>query len=108
MRRSAGAGIVRREVSDMEFVESCIYALVNEGAYVLADKIAQRASDVDLAYVNGYGFPSSRGGLMFYADTVGLGAVLDRIRFWERTTGERRKPSGLFVALAERGRRFNS
>ncbi|MCR0984993.1 3-hydroxyacyl-CoA dehydrogenase family protein [Roseomonas pecuniae] len=73
------AGIVRRPMRDTEIVDRCVLALVNEGAYILEDGIAQRASDIDLVYVNGYGFPAFRGGPMFHADTLGLPAVSDRI-----------------------------
>ena len=74
------AGIVRRAIGDDEIVERTMYALVNEGAKVLDEGIAQRASDIDLIYANGYGFPKSRGGPMHWADTVGLPKVLARIQ----------------------------
>ncbi|WP_247658088.1 3-hydroxyacyl-CoA dehydrogenase NAD-binding domain-containing protein [Aquabacter sp. L1I39] len=101
------AGITRRAVSDEEIVERAIYALVNEAAYILEDGIAQRASDIDVVYVNGYGFPPARGGPMFYADTVGPARVLERIDAWEKTQGAHWRPSPLFRRVAEGGGRFN-
>ena len=73
-------GIQPRIIAEDEIVERCIYALVNEGARILEEGIAQRASDIDLVYLTGYGFPAARGGPMFHADTVGLSEVLRRIR----------------------------
>ena len=86
---AADAGIPQRAISDDEIVERSIYALVNEGARVLADGIAMRASDIDVIYVNGYGFPGWRGGPMFYADRVGLPKVLDRVDAFHRDHGDR-------------------
>jgi 3-hydroxyacyl-CoA dehydrogenase len=80
VRYSEELGIKRRKVSDEEIVERLVYGLVNEGARVLEEHIAQRASDIDLVYLNGYGFPAWRGGPMFYADTVGLVNVVATIR----------------------------
>jgi len=68
-----------RAISDEEIVERCIYALINEGAKVLEEGIALRASDIDVIYLTGYGFPAYRGGPMFYADTVGLKKIHDRV-----------------------------
>ena len=68
-----------RKIPDEEILDRCIYALVNEGARVLEEGIALRASDIDVVYLTGYGFPAYRGGPMFYADTVGLRTVRDRI-----------------------------
>ena len=69
-----------RTISDEEIVERCIYALINEGAKVLEEGIALRAVDIDVIYLTGYGFPAYRGGPMFYADTVGLPKIYDRVR----------------------------
>jgi 3-hydroxyacyl-CoA dehydrogenase len=87
---SAEANISRREIDDEEIVQRCMYPLVNEGARILDEGIALRASDIDLVYVNGYGFPAWRGGPMFWAEEVGLDEVLAAIRgfaavhdFWE-------------------------
>jgi 3-hydroxyacyl-CoA dehydrogenase len=68
-----------RTISDQEIVERCIYALINEGAKVLEEGIALRAVDIDVIYLTGYGFPAYRGGPMFYADTVGLKQICDRV-----------------------------
>jgi 3-hydroxyacyl-CoA dehydrogenase len=73
---SRAAGITRRDVSDAEIVQRCVFALVNEGAKILDEGIALRASDIDVVYLTGYGFPLARGGPMFYADTVGLHTVM--------------------------------
>ncbi len=70
------AGIPQREISAAEIVDRCLYALVNEGARILEEGYALRASDIDIIYLNGYGFPAYRGGPMWYADTVGLKKVL--------------------------------
>jgi len=73
-------GITPRKVSSEEIVQRCIYALVNEGARIVEDGIAQRSSDIDVVYLNGYGFPPWRGGPMFYADQVGLSEVARSLR----------------------------
>jgi 3-hydroxyacyl-CoA dehydrogenase len=100
------AGIQRRTMSNEEIVERCIYALVNEGAKVLQEGIAQRSSDIDLIYVNGYGFPAWRGGPMFYADTVGLATVYARIREFERQHGAFWTPAPLLKQLVDEGNGF--
>ena len=82
------AGIERRRVSDEEIVERCVLALVNEGARIVDEGIAQRASDVDVVYVNGYGFPAWRGGPMFYAQSLGWTQVLAKIRDLHARHGE--------------------
>jgi len=101
-------GVPQRKISDEEIIERLIYALVNEGAYILEEGIALRASDIDMVYLTGYGFPAFRGGPMFYADTVGLPKVLAAIeRFQEGYMGEVWKPAPLLAKLAKEGRRFN-
>jgi 3-hydroxyacyl-CoA dehydrogenase len=100
------AGIERRTITDEEIVERTMYALVNEGAKVLQEGIAQRASDIDLIYVNGYGFPAWRGGPMFYADSVGLPKVHARICDFHRQHGEFWEPAPLLKRLAESGKSF--
>jgi 3-hydroxyacyl-CoA dehydrogenase len=98
-----------RAISDEEIVERCIYALVNEGAHILEEGIALRASDIDMVYLTGYGFPPYRGGPMFYADTVGLPKVLSAIeRFQKGYQGSQWKPAPLLVRLAKEGKRFNA
>jgi 3-hydroxyacyl-CoA dehydrogenase len=105
-RTAAEAGIARRSFTDAEIVERTIYALINEGARVLADEGALRASDIDVVYVSGYGFPAWRGGPMFHADRVGLRAIHDRIAQFHRSEGERWAPAPLLSRLAAEGRTF--
>ncbi|MEW6687501.1 MAG: 3-hydroxyacyl-CoA dehydrogenase NAD-binding domain-containing protein [Pseudomonadota bacterium] len=101
-------GVKTRNISDEEIVERLIYALVNEAAYILEEGIALRASDIDMVYLTGYGFPAYRGGPMFYADTVGLQNVLNSIQtFQAGYQGEVWKPAPLLVKLAKEGRKFN-
>jgi 3-hydroxyacyl-CoA dehydrogenase len=103
---AAGAGIVRRPIAAQEVVERLIYALVNEGARILEEGFALRASDIDVIYVNGYGFPAYRGGPMWYADTVGLANVLERVRQLERQHGDLWSPAPLLTRLAKAGKTF--
>jgi 3-hydroxyacyl-CoA dehydrogenase len=103
---AAAAGIPQRTFTDEEIVERCVYALVNEGARIVDEGIAQRASDLDVIYVNGYGFPSWRGGPMFYADRVGLQKVLASVGEFHRQFGERWTPAPLLQRLAGAGRTF--
>ena len=100
------AGIPQRDISDEETVERCVYALVNEGARILEEGIAMRAVDVDIIYVNGYGFPSYRGGPMWYADTIGLQNVYQRICEFHSEHGELWEPAPLLRRLAEEGKTF--
>ncbi|MCS6803684.1 MAG: 3-hydroxyacyl-CoA dehydrogenase NAD-binding domain-containing protein [Acidobacteriota bacterium] len=100
------AGIQRRAISSDEIVERTIYALVNEGANVLEEGIAARPVDIDIIYVYGYGFPAWRGGPMWYADTIGLKTVYERVCEFHRVHGELWKPAPLLQRLAEQGKRF--
>jgi 3-hydroxyacyl-CoA dehydrogenase len=106
-RCAAESGIVRRAVTDEEIVERTMYALANEGAKILAEGIALRASDIDLVYVNGYGFPARRGGPMFHADTVGLDRVAARVREFHALHGEWWTPAPLLLQRAADGKHFN-
>ena len=104
---SAQIGLERRAIADEEIIERLVYALVNEGARILEECIAQRASDIDLVYLNGYGFPAWRGGPMYYADTVGLGEVLVRMRHYAQGRhGELWTPAPLITRLAAEGGTF--
>ena len=105
----AAHGITPRKIGDEEIVERCIFALVNEGARILEEGIAARASDIDLVYLNGYGFPLHRGGPMLYADTVGLPQVVRSLRRFAAEPGADGswQPAPLLVRLAEEGRSFN-
>jgi 3-hydroxyacyl-CoA dehydrogenase len=102
--------VVPRTVTDGEIVERCIYALINEGARIVAEGIAQRSSDVDLVYLNGYGFPAYRGGPMFYADSVGLITVaraLQRIAAVPGADAAFWTPAPLLARLAQEGKTFS-
>ena len=100
--------VTPRKIADDEIVERCIYALANEGARILDEGIALRASDIDMVYLTGYGFPPYRGGPMFYADQVGLDKVLSSIkRFQDGYQGSQWQPAPLLAKLAKEGRRFN-
>jgi len=102
-------GIARRAIADTEIVERLVYALVNEGAKILDEGIALRASDIDMVYLSGYGFPLHRGGPMLYADMVGLPAVLAAIEgFGRGRNGEAWTPAPLLVQLAAANGTFNA
>ncbi len=106
---SASLGMTRRKITEQEIVERLVYALVNEGALILEEGIAMRASDIDMVYLTGYGFPLFRGGPMFYADTVGLPNVLIAIRKYAKGSHpEAWKPAPLLEKLAGEGKTFNS
>lgn len=105
---SAEIGVERRKVSDEEIVERLVYALVNEGAQILDEGIALRASDIDMVYLTGYGFPLFRGGPMFHADTVGLPNVLMAMRRYAKGQHpEAWTPAPLLERLAAEGKGFN-
>jgi 3-hydroxyacyl-CoA dehydrogenase len=99
-------GIERRPISARNRWP-CDHALVNEGAKILEEGYALRAVDIDIIYVNGYGFPAWRGGPMWYADTVGLPRVLARVEEFHSRFGDLWKPAPLLVELANAGKRFN-
>jgi 3-hydroxyacyl-CoA dehydrogenase len=101
------ANIPQRNVGAVEIVDRCIYALVNEGARILEEGIALRAVDIDIIYLNGYGFPAYRGGPMWYADAVGLPKVYERICEFEQQHGETWTPAPLLKRLAEAGKTFS-
>jgi 3-hydroxyacyl-CoA dehydrogenase len=103
---SAEAGIPQRQISASEIVDRCIYALVNEGARILEEGYALRAADIDIIYLNGYGFPPYRGGPMWHADTVGLPKVYQRICELQLQHGELWTPAPLLKRLAEEGKTF--
>jgi 3-hydroxyacyl-CoA dehydrogenase len=105
-RVSEEEGIERRSISPEEILERTVYSLINEGARALEEGLASRASDIDVIYVNGYGFPAWRGGPMFHADRVGLGNIAARLADLERQHGRRWRPSALLVRLAAEERTF--
>ncbi|MGD1097443.1 MAG: 3-hydroxyacyl-CoA dehydrogenase NAD-binding domain-containing protein [Bryobacteraceae bacterium] len=108
-KTARAAGIEQRAISKDEIIERTMYALVNEGARILEEKIALRAVDIDIVYLNGYGFPSWRGGPMFYADTVGLKNVLEKIEEFEKRHGsDLWAPAPLLKRLAQASQTFES
>jgi len=108
VKHSADLGIERRKISDQEIVERLVFALVNEAAYILEEGIATRASDIDMVYLTGYGFPLFRGGPMFYADTVGLTNVIMAMdKYAKGPHGDAWKPAPLLAKLAAEGKTFN-
>ena len=108
-RTAHEAGIERRPIAREEIVDRCILALVNEGARILEEGVALRAVDIDIVYLNGYGFPPWRGGPMFYADTLGLKNVLARIEEFEKQHGSKLwAPAPLLKRLADAGRTFQT
>ena len=100
------SGIEQRQISTDEIVDRCILALVNEGARILEEGIALRAVDIDIIYINGYGFPAYRGGPMWYADALGLDKVYGRILQFQEQHGELWQPAPLLTQLAKEKRKF--
>jgi 3-hydroxyacyl-CoA dehydrogenase len=105
---AAESGIPQRPIDPEEIVDRCVYALVNEGARILEQGYALRAVDIDIIYLYGYGFPSYRGGPMWYADTVGLNKVYERIREFHERFGALWEPAPLLKHLAEQSKTFAS
>ncbi|MCT9126525.1 3-hydroxyacyl-CoA dehydrogenase NAD-binding domain-containing protein [Cupriavidus gilardii] len=103
---AAKQGRTSRVVSEQEILERCIYPMINEGAKILEEGKAIRASDIDVIWVNGYGWPVYRGGPMFYADTIGLDKVLETLRRYEESFGADFKPARLLEELVAQGRKF--
>jgi 3-hydroxyacyl-CoA dehydrogenase len=99
-------GVERREISDQEIVERTLYTMVNEGAKILEEGIAQRASDIDVVWVDGYGWPVYRGGPMFWADTEGAGKIVEGLKRQEERMGSDFSFSKLLLDKAEKGERF--
>ena len=109
-READRLGIEQREISDEEILMRCIYPLINEGARILEEGIAQRASDIDVVWINGYGFPPYRGGPMHYADSVGAKKIYEQICSYRDTLGNEFgywEPAPLLAKLAEEGGRFS-
>ncbi|MDY6904133.1 MAG: 3-hydroxyacyl-CoA dehydrogenase NAD-binding domain-containing protein [Thermodesulfobacteriota bacterium] len=103
---AAEKNIARRDIADGEILERCLYPVINEGAKILEEGIATRPSDLDVIWVNGYGWPVYRGGPMFYADTVGLDNMLSTLKKYAPDRGEAWKPSALLEKLVAEGKRF--
>ncbi len=105
---SAEIGIERREIADEEVLKRCLYPLINEGARILEDGIAIRPCDIDIVYINGYGFPEVVGGPMFWADKQGLDNVYQDILKFQQEYGDFWKPAPLLEKLAKEGKTFAS
>ena len=105
---AASKGIAQREIGDAEILERCIYPMINEGAKILEEGKAQRASDIDIVWIYGYGWPVYRGGPMFYADTVGLKTVLAKLKEFQAKFGDDFKPAALLEKLAAEGGTFSN
>ncbi len=103
---ATAAGITPRPIANDDIVRRLMLALVNEGARALEAGVAARASDIDVIYVNGYGFPAWRGGPLLYADLMGLALVLEQIRSFSREFGARWEPAPLLIELVNRGQTF--
>jgi 3-hydroxyacyl-CoA dehydrogenase len=99
-------GVERREISDQEIVERTLYTMVNEGAKILEEGIAQRASDIDVVWVYGYGWPVYRGGPMFWADTEGVAKIVEGLKRQEERMGSDFSFSQLLLDKAEKGEKF--
>ena len=103
---AAKAGVTPRQISEQEILERCVYPMINEGAKILEEKIAIRPSDIDIVWINGYGWPVYRGGPMFYADTVGLANVVAKLKEYAPLLGAGFSISPLLEKLAAEGRKF--
>jgi len=103
---AAKKGINRRKISDEEILERCVYPMINEGAKILEEGKAIRASDIDIVWINGYGWPVYRGGPMFYGDTVGLDKVLAKMKEFQAQMGDDFKPAALLEKLVAEGKGF--
>jgi len=103
---AAKQGLNQRDISDEEILERTIFPMINEGAKILEEGKAIRASDIDIVWINGYGWPVYRGGPMHYADLVGLPKVVERLKHYEAQMGDFFKPSALLEKLAAEGKGF--
>lgn len=104
---SSELGFERRDIDKQEIHDRCLLALINEGAKILEEGLALRASDIDTIWINGYGFPAHKGGPMFYADTLGLKQVNDALSKLYQRHGDMFKPSGYLEDLAKVDGTFN-
>jgi 3-hydroxyacyl-CoA dehydrogenase len=103
---SIEAGIPQRKITNEEIIERCLYTMINEGARILEEGYAVRAADIDVIYLNGYGFPAYRGGPMWYADTAGLKNIYGKIEEFRKQHGKLWTPAPLLKQLAEEGKTF--
>jgi 3-hydroxyacyl-CoA dehydrogenase len=102
----SGRGQESRAISDEKRLERCVYPMINEGFKILAEGKAIRASDIDVIWVNGYGWPVYRGGPMFYGEQVGLARVLDRLRELQKTHGDAFAPAPLLEQIVAEGKSY--
>ena len=98
--------MARRRISDEEILQRLVFPMINEGAKILEEGKALRASDIDMVWITGYGWPVYRGGPMFYGDTIGLKTVLAKMEEWEKAIGPEFKPSELLRRKAAAGEQF--
>jgi 3-hydroxyacyl-CoA dehydrogenase len=111
VRQRAAVGIAPRKIDDEEIVQRLVYALVNEGAKIVDEGIASKASDIDMVYLTGYGFPLYRGGPMCYADTQGLFNVVQAMKRFARNPHDDQafwQPAPLLARLAAEGKSFSA
>jgi len=101
-------GIVRRAIDDSEILERLVYPMINEGAKLLAEGVALRASDIDVVWLNGYGWPAETGGPMYYAENLGLAYIVNRLHRLSQRLGPPFEPAPLLVRLANSGAGFDS
>ncbi|SLN57866.1 3-hydroxyacyl-CoA dehydrogenase NAD-binding domain-containing protein [Oceanibacterium hippocampi] len=106
LKASKNAGIERRSIDDQEILERCLFPMVNEGAKILEEGLAIRPSDIDVVWVYGYGWPVYRGGPMFWADSIGLDKVVERMRSFRDQFGDQWEPAPLLERLASEGKGF--
>ena len=105
---SVGQGIEQREITDQEVLERCLYPMINEGAKILEEGIAIRGSDIDVVWINGYGWPVYTGGPMFWADTIGLPDVVAKIKAYSAQLGGKHwELSPLLERLAAEGKKIS-
>jgi len=103
----AKQGINPRQIADDEILQRCLYPMVNEGAKILEEKKAIRASDIDTVWLNGYGWPVYRGGPMYWGEQIGLGKVLAGMKDFQAKMGDQFKPSALLETLVADGKKFS-
>lgn len=106
LTKSREEGFERRAIGDDEILERLVYPMINEGAKILEEGIAQRASDIDVVWINGYGWPVYRGGPMFTADTIGPDVILDKMREFEARFGEDFTPAPMLERIVREGGSF--
>jgi len=107
IERSSRLGIGRRKIDEDEILKRCLYSMINEGAKLLENKVALRASDIDVTFITGYGFPKERGGPMYFADQIGLSNIYKDVSNYYQEHGYWWKPSGLLEELSKKGARFS-